>query len=423
MIYQLMKRDEAWRSLLYVALVTAVISAFAAGHPELVTTMCGFLGVMVAFVSRPHQHASRFEASLPIAGRHLFLARTFLLIAAIWLPAIVGCAAILISRGAAQPAVNLAGIAVATTLASLVVRSVRIRSLSGPNWLMAVFICTVPAAMALVAPLNVATPVLLVGAPLSVALFLATWRATPKSFQIAAAGTAPARSSTAGYSTEPVTVWLPVLRSVFSWQYCGFVLFLCFITVGTWIGILVFWLPMMCQGARQHVRWTRAFPLRPRVVLWVFLIPALLALTVAYVAGFHFGVHRRPVPELRVQFLDLSARFGWALLILLFLALYDWRRLRSVSPVVRKVLLGLLLGIPLVASMTALFLLPKGNDTTLMADALLRLSGELPGSLAAVIALAVIPLAALSWALTRVFEEAEYADKPRTPIGASFLQT
>jgi hypothetical protein len=422
MIYQLMKRNEAWKFVMSLAISCTVVGAFVAAHPGFVTVFCGYLGIMGAFVCRPNQHATRFEASLPLAGRQIFLARICIMMVAIWLPAIAGCGALLISTGFTRPSVDMAGFAAVATLTAMAVQSVRVRALSGPNWLTGAFFVCAPAATALVLKWHAALPVLMVCAPLSAALFVRTWRAVPKSFQIAAAGTASAGRATTGRSAEPVTVWLPILRSVFSMQYCFWVLFFCFMTTNTWVGVPVLLLPVLCLVARHRVRWTRALPLKPRTVLWVFLIPLLLALAVASVAGFHFGVHQRPVPELRVQVLELSARFGWALFIVLFLALYDWRRLRRVSPVVRKVLLCLLWAAPLVASMAALFLLPKGNDATLIADALLRLSGELPGSLTAVIALAVLPLAALGWALNKVFEEAEYADKPRATKDDSFLQ-
>jgi len=115
--------------------------------------------------------------------------------------------------------------------------------------------------------------------------------------------------------------------------------------------------------------------------------------------------------------------FAWALLVVLFIALFDWRPLRNVSLVTRRVLLALLLGVPIVASYAAMFLLPEPVELGLLPNALLRISRALPGSLPVVIACAALPLAALGWALQRVFEEAEYADKPSAPQEDAFLQT
>jgi hypothetical protein len=428
MIYQLMKRNEAWKFVMSLTIPCTVVGAFVAAHPGFVTVFCGYLGIMGAFVCRPNQHATRFEASLPLAGRQLFLARICIMMVAIWLPAIAGCGALLISTGFTRPSVDMAGFAAVATLIAMAVQSVRVRELSGPNWLTGAFFVCAPAATALVLKWHAALPVLMVCAPLSAALFVRTWRSVPKSLQIAPAGAsaeaAPVGHAKANSGAAPATVWMPILRSVFSWQYGVWLLFLFSapMTV-TWIGSCGFSLVVLWGIARQRVGWTQALPIRPRVVLWTILALVLLTLAFGYFVGFHFGSHSRPVPELRDQVLNLAALLGWALLVVLFNVLFDWRRLRHVSLVVRRVLLALLLGVPLVASFAARFLLPKPIEITLIANALLRLSRVLPGSPAAVIALAAIPLAALCWALVRVFEEAEYADKPRAARDESFLRT
>jgi hypothetical protein len=139
--------------------------------------------------------------------------------------------------------------------------------------------------------------------------------------------------------------------------------------------------------------------MQPRVVLWTVLAPIFFTLALGYFASFHFGRHPPPVPQLGGQVLNLAAMFAWALLVVLFIALFDWRPLRHVSLVKRRILLALLLGGPIVASYAAMYLLPEPVEMGLLPNALLRLERALPGGLPVVIACAAIPLAALGWAL------------------------
>jgi len=105
-------------------------------------------------------------------------------------------------------------------------------------------------------------------------------------------------------------------------------------------------------------------------------------------------------------------------LVALFMALLDWRRLRRVSLVIRRVLLDLLLGVPIVATLAGIFL-HKPIVNTLLPEAMMPLSRALPGGPVAAIAFATIELAALGWALGRVFEEGEYTDKMGSARGVA----
>ena len=431
MVYQLIKRDPAWKYLPYLILLSAVAGLFLAASPGHVALVGGYVGFGGAFLCRPHQHATRFEAALPVAGRQLFLARVSLMMAMLWLPAIACGAAVLISGGFANSALAPMEMATVCTLSIMAVQSVRVRELNGPMWLLYGLFLLPGMGIQLVAIPHAAIPVVVTCAALALALFLRNWRAVPKSFQIALVGAsadaAPVGHAKARSGGEPVTVWLPILRSVFSWQY-GMWLWFLFLAPKSvmWIGGCGFSLAALWGITRQRVGWTQALPIRPRVVLWTILAPVLLTLASGYFASLHFGSHQRPVPELRDQVLNLGAMLGWALLVVLFMALFNWRRLRHVPLVIRRGLLGLVLGVPIVGSLVVLILLSKPATLAagaLIPDALLRLSRALPGSLAAVIAFAALPLAALCWAVDRVLEEAEYADKPRAPKDDPFLQT
>jgi hypothetical protein len=230
---------------------------------------------------------------------------------------------------------------------------------------------------------NAAVPILMVCLPLSAALFLQTWRAVPKSFQI---GTAREHGrATAKSSGEPVTVWMPVLRSLFAappYETWALVFVFLGATNSTWIGACCFYCPWMWLMVRPRVVWLRALPVRRRVALRAMLAPVFLTLALGYVAG-HLGHRANPVPGVRLLALHLTAMFGFALMMALLVALYDWRRIRHVRPAIRGGLLALLLAIPYAGSMAQFYLLPRATALALIPNALLRVSQALPGSLEA----------------------------------------
>jgi hypothetical protein len=197
-------------------------------------------------------------------------------------------------------------------------------------------------------------------------------------------------------------------RSVLSWSVGVWLVYTFFFAAsGGWITACGFGLPMLWIGARPRIAWVRTLPIRPCIALWTILTPALLTLALAYLASFHIGRHRPPVPAPRELALNIAAALGWALVVALLCALYDWRPLRHVRMVVRLVPLGALMWAPIVAN----GLRHKPAEAILIPNALLRLSQALPGNLAAVILFAALPLAALGWVVQRVYEEAEYAGK------------
>jgi hypothetical protein len=443
MIYQLMKRDPGWTQLPYLILVSAVAGFFLVAHPQAIVPIWYWVIFMGVFLGRPHQRASRFEATLPIAGRQLFLARMSFLTAFISLPAIAAGGAILLSGGSVKQALAPPEVAFSCMLFITAIQSVRVRELCAPRWVSRVAIPIMAGALAAVANLNAETPALMVCAPLSAALFFWILRAVPKSFQIAPPGArnehhssggvvppewpqlAPAGTATdvADFAAQPDTVWMPLLRSVFSRLYFFWLPFLFFgAATGARIGSCCLCLPFPWLVARQQLGWARTLPIRPRIALWTFLGPALLTLAVGYFASF-LGASPPLVSSPRELVLNLAATIEWALLVVLFMALFDWRRLRHVSLLIRRALLALLVGVPSVATLAGMFLLQKPIETALIPDTLLRPARALPGGPAAVIAFAAVELAALYWALDRVFGEAEYADKPRSPQDDPFLQT
>jgi hypothetical protein len=152
-------------------------------------------------------------------------------------------------------------------------------------------------------------------------------------------------------------------------------------------------------------------------VLWVILAPVLLALAGRYFLSVHvpafftfsrysLGLHPTQ-PVARDQVLNLAAMAAWVLLVVLFNALVDWRRLRHLPAVVRRYLVG----VPMAAAFSVVIPLRGTWGIDVIRDALARLSRALPGNLAALIGISMIPMAALYWAVQRVCEEGEYTDR------------
>jgi hypothetical protein len=161
--------------------------------------------------------------------------------------------------------------------------------------------------------------------------------------------------------------------------------------------------------ARRTTLWLRPLPVRTRTLLIAILAPILLALSLGYAGSFRLHLNPKPVPTLQILILDLGALLGWALAVILVTALGDWRRLTHISRKVRLIVFGVLMGVPFVGGIGGSVLL-HGVDP--LHKAVLRLAQALPDSLALAVALVAVVLAALWWALEKVFAEADCADKP-----------
>jgi nitrogen fixation-related uncharacterized protein len=414
MIYELMKREISWCLLPWYVLASAVICACPAPVSEVGVMMIVMAGLFVAF---PHMHATRFNASLPIAGRDLVLARALFLMAMVWLPAMAGAAAASMFSGHSAVAGRALMVAALCTLAAGLVQSIHVRELAAPKWVffpLWVFIpitgmhlerhgarFLIPASCALA----------------GIALLARAWSVVPKSFQLAPAkprhGDGPARVASPAGVASPRFVWLPVLRSMFTAQYSMLLAFLLFFAFGTQRLALGFWILIVWVMARQNTLWLRPLPIRARALLIAMAGPILLALAGGYFAGLYPGRHPKPIPALPVQVLDLGALLGWALAVVLAIELVDWRRLSHIPVNIRHTTGAVLLLISFGVGM-------YWHNAEPLHVAALRLAQALPGSLPLAIALVAAALGALWWALEKVFAEADCASKPRVQKGEYF---
>lgn len=173
---------------------------------------------------------------------------------------------------------------------------------------------------------------------------------------------------------------------------------------------LCFWILILWLAARQNTLWLRPLPIRPSALPITMVAPILLAFAGGYFGGLHSSPHRRPIPALPVQVLDLGSALALALVVVLAIELVDWRPLSHISAKVRYGVGAVLMLVCFVGGLTGSGLM-HGVDP--LRAAVLRLGRALPDSLALAIALVAAVLWALWRATEKAFAESDRATKPR----------
>jgi hypothetical protein len=279
MIYQLMKRDPAWKIGVLAAAV-AVLPMLATRPSRPLTALVAATPILGLFAfARPQQRATQFEAALPVPGRDLYLARLGALLAAVW-----GPFAIYAATGPYW-SVSLLEWAVLATLLILLPLSARVREFACPVWMVAVVWIAGTAAGA--AGLYLLSPAVFLGlcALAVAAVFLKTWVSIPPSFQTAPAeAVAPRPLSIRPASVSPV--WWTFARQVYPWFILFYVLGMLEQSLaGSWMFAVCFAIGVY-GITRQRRRWLQGLPIARRVFLLLALLPAVLPM----VAGAAFSV-------------------------------------------------------------------------------------------------------------------------------------
>ena len=367
MIYQLIRRDPAWKVMLWLALVSAVV--WACSPP--IRLFGVWIVVGCVFAGIPHRRASRFEAGLPIEARDLLLARTLSLMAMVWISALSGAAGILVVKGFSALTAKPLAVGALCTLMTAVAQTAWLKELAGPEWVSLVSFPVLPAASVLIVehPVPLVPPLCALA---GVGLFVWAWVAVPRSFQLTGAGVKSYQA--AGQAREPAPPafrWTPVVRSVCSWQYVFFVTMMGLQTAaGQWL-LIPFWLLIAWQGPRMRTRWLWALPAGRRALLWTMMGPILAAHVLGYFAAFRVHRHPAPVSEPRVVVVTLAAILGLVMFTILLCVLSDWRGFARVPRRILTTAFVSLLGTWYVASFAALFFAPHSD--TWGRDALVQL--------------------------------------------------
>jgi len=326
-IWELVKRDPAWKMALGFAATSPLIWLFGSSKaPEIF--IAPILPMIMAFsYSRFRQRYTLLQVTLPIAGKQLFLARVASMMALIWLPIFSFVAALAV--GGAQwtwaDSLPLFACGAILTVGLMLIQSVRVRSIEPPEGLpTTVFITAVaisgPVAMTgLISPGSILMIAVLGGCALvSAGLFLKGWAEVPKSFQLAlaeldAVRTDPAgpvepdavRTDRAGPATR-TTPWWPVLRELYfgsaraSTSCIGMLVLACMIPIpilGSGMAGFAFIILLTsffeyCTG----LRWLLHLPISARKLLWAVWLPSTAAIVVGLVVNAAAGSFVPPHP-------------------------------------------------------------------------------------------------------------------------------
>jgi len=128
MIWQLVKRDPAWRmALVMLAGSVAVVPAL----PRMFLPVFGGMLGAVWLQCQPSRRATLFQAGLPLGTGDLLLARVLVLLAVVWLPLAGGGATLLLTRQGTEGVIILAEIGAALSVLMLVALSSRLRETAG----------------------------------------------------------------------------------------------------------------------------------------------------------------------------------------------------------------------------------------------------------------------------------------------------
>jgi hypothetical protein len=326
-IWQLVKRDPAWQMMLYVAAGSVVVRGFGSSDPsQALATVLGFIAITMCISVRGfRQRYTMLQATLPIEGKQLFLARILSLLAFIWVPIVSASAAMSVAGNWTwQSQMSLLEYLAVATLGILLVQCVRVQTIDPPAWLtivvFGVVVISVPMAGQLQKPV-VLIIALIAGCVLaSVALFVKAWREVPKSFQLAPTDFQRepfyARFQRSGPSMQAIH-WWPVFRSVYfgDWRTgiwasgMLFVLIQCAIFGSGFALFALIYIPMSSSGYRRGLRWLVHLPIPARKLMWVVWAPT----TAAAVIGLAFNaadINGLLVPQKTAVMLGPSQAWG-----------------------------------------------------------------------------------------------------------------
>jgi hypothetical protein len=314
MIWQLIKRDPAWKKTPYFAAGSAVVWGFGSSDPSAaLATISGVTAMMLCVSYRGFlQRYTLLQATLPIEGKDLFLSRIVSLMAFIWTPILAALAATAgRSNWSWTDRLTVVALGAMLTLGLMLIQSLRVRALEPPGWLtilvLVVMVASGPVA-GLLLPGSSALLIALLGscALASAALFLKGLVEVPRSFQLAPVhlkGGQPVsvRSERTGSSIQTAP-WWPVFRALYfgSWRTGGgpFIVF-----VGLFSSVVFGWMspflwltviPASFFNYRNGLLWLAHLPISARKLFWLVWAPSTAAILLALTLNFALGGLVRP---------------------------------------------------------------------------------------------------------------------------------
>lgn len=281
MLYQLIKRDPAWRLAPKLVLACAILAPAIALYNLTLEAVIPCVGLMplLAMYTKPHQRCTFFEATLPLRAKDLYLARVLSLLALCWLPIGVGVIGIVAATGDVRTVsrylLELGGL---FSLFSLILLSARPREFASPPSLTLVLSISFCALIVLVVRLmwpDEPDPVVVfvLCAAASAVLFTITWTALPASFQVQEKVAAAPSAPKSGRSFLPRS-WAPVVRSIGTWRSVLYLFTRPYLVVIT-NGLIAPVFMLSIGETYATLRWLTALPVSRRKLLLLSLLPAM----------------------------------------------------------------------------------------------------------------------------------------------------
>ncbi len=419
MIWELMKHDPALQVMPVVALMVIGPALLVPAHSGGVYFLMTIPFIITLGVPGFRQRYTLFQATLPIAGKQLFLARIGSLMACVWLPIVsaVALTALLRSDLTWADRLPLFEAGAVITVAVILVQCVRVQTINPPAWLVVVAYAGMFSPLFMLGefflPQPTAAGAALLGgcALVSAVLFLKAWAEVPKSFQLAPAEPVSARSGHASRAWPTANWWL-VFRSPYGWQ-ASLSLFAVFTTMlfGGAVFALCIVAPAFFVTCRLGLRWLLHLPVSLRKVFCAMWIP----LTAAMIAGMAFAsemelTRRLYGPPKTRMVIYAVILLAWMIQIC-GLQLYGWNRLRNKSFTVRIMLAGAPSFVGYASFMVQLFLLWIGatprNLDPLFGTLVVNLASVLPDNLWLIGLMSALPIAGLYWLAEKLFRDME----------------
>ncbi len=282
MILELVKRDRAWKTGLFIAplvVMPLLVDRLVPFGPDpQLNQLLGVQFLLLAGFMSPHRRATLFEAALPIEGRQLFLARLLSRLAMVWLPVLVATLAISAGRGADQPQVlAMLESGALFTLAYLLPLSVRVRECAAPASVLAALWAALAAAGALAwhfLPPGIFLSVVAIATALIV---LRTWFALPACFQVAPIEAVDAIASVRSKEDARPVAWWPIVRSavpLIALPAAGFLAW----SAEAFAPFVAVFAITANMDVRRRSRWLYGLPLSFRALGLIILVPSLALL-------------------------------------------------------------------------------------------------------------------------------------------------
>jgi hypothetical protein len=289
MIWQLVKRDPAWKMVPWSGLLISLSALGQVFSPHGTwLARAPILMVLLAFafgVSEQQVTTTAWLMGLPITAKQIREARTAALLILIWGPALT--VALMLALLGSPEAVWLVRIPMMATPMALLMHALAMRRNRARIFVMGAIMGSATAIQAL--PGDWHGPwAMLTAASLVLSAAALWWNGrTPPDFPRVHTPEGAHPSSNSSMPTSLMPKWYPWwLYGWTTWLWAGLMFFQA--AVGPWGNAVMFFWAGSLQS-REHTRWLDSLPVGRRFILATRLAPCLLALVVGYLLSGQFG--------------------------------------------------------------------------------------------------------------------------------------